>query len=54
MTFLDYGLLLCWSSPLSLHVYSNADWADNLDDRTSISAYAVFLGNNSISWSFKK
>ena len=51
---LSHGLFLLKNSPLSLHAYSDADWAGNLDDRTSITAYVVFLGHNPISWSSKK
>jgi hypothetical protein len=38
----------------SLHALSDADWAGNLDDRTSTTAYVIFLGNNPISWSSRK
>lgn len=50
----DLGLFFHSSSPLSLHVFSDADWAGNPNDRTSTSAHLVFLGNNLISWSSKK
>lgn len=48
------GLLLRKSSPVNLHAFSDADWAGNKDDRTSTTAYVVFLGSNPISWSSKK
>ena len=32
-----------------LKTYSDADWAGNVDDRTSTSAYISFLGSNPIS-----
>uniref|UniRef100_A0A2N9J3U8 CCHC-type domain-containing protein n=1 Tax=Fagus sylvatica TaxID=28930 RepID=A0A2N9J3U8_FAGSY len=39
----------------SLFIYSqDADWAGNVDDRTSTSAYISFLGSTPISWSSKK
>ena len=44
------GIRLLASSSLSLHSYSDADWDGNLDDRTSMGAYVMFLGANPISW----
>ncbi|CAH9123451.1 unnamed protein product, partial [Cuscuta epithymum] len=50
----DHGLLLRRSSALSLHAYSDADWAGNPDDYTSTGAFVIFLGPNAISWSSRK
>nr|GEV13143.1 ribonuclease H-like domain-containing protein [Tanacetum cinerariifolium] len=51
---LDYGLQLFASSTTSLVAYSNADWAGCPITRRSTSGYCVFLGNNLLSWSFKR
>lgn len=48
------GILLRRDSPLTLHCFTDADWAGNCDDRTSTGAFIVFLGTNPISWSSRK
>jgi hypothetical protein len=50
----DYGLLLCCSSSSDLVVYTDADWAGCLDTHRATSDYAVFLGDNLVSWSAKR
>ncbi|TXG71321.1 hypothetical protein EZV62_006256 [Acer yangbiense] len=51
---ISHGLLLHRKSPSLLHAFADADWAGNPDDRTSTTAYVVFIGANPISWSSKK
>jgi hypothetical protein len=49
----DHGLLLRHASTLDHVVYTDADWAGYPDTQWSTSGYAVFLGDNLISWSLK-
>jgi hypothetical protein len=50
----DYGLLPHRSSSTELVVYAYADWAGCPNTRRSTSGYAVFLGDNLVSWSSKR
>jgi len=51
---LHLGLLLRPSAQSDLPVCSDANWAGCPDTRKSTSGYAVFLGDNLISWSSKR
>lgn len=51
---LDLGLLLRLSPSAELLVYSDNDWAGCPETRKSTSGYAVFLGDNLVSWSSKR
>ena len=50
----SHGILIRNQPSAQLHAFSDSDWAGNYDDRTSASAYVVFLGFTPISWSSKK
>jgi hypothetical protein len=39
---------------LNVNVYSDADWAGDLDDRRSTTGYVVCIGNSTVIWSTKK
>jgi hypothetical protein len=51
----DLGLFIDRaSSPTTLTVYTDADWAGCPDTRRSTSGFAAFLGTSLISWSSKR
>jgi hypothetical protein len=50
----DYGLLLRRSRSTDLTVYTDADRVGCPNTRRSTSGYAVFLGDNLVSWSAKR
>jgi hypothetical protein len=46
--------LLRKSTALNLQAYTDADWGGNADDRTSTSAYLIYVGGNPVSWLSRK
>lgn len=48
------GIFFSSSTPMTLHAFSDADWAGNKDDYTSTGAYIVYLGKQPISWASRK
>ena len=50
----DYGLWYKFWGNLDLKVFTDADWAGNLDDRKNTSGGAFFLGKRLVSWTTKK
>ena len=46
---LHHGLFLRTSSTLKLSAFTDSDWAGDPDDRTSTSAYVIYLGGNPVS-----
>lgn len=48
------GLFFTRNTPLTLHAYSDADWAGDQNYYTSTGAYIVYLGKQPISWSSRK
>lgn len=51
---ITHGLLLHRNKSPMIRAYSEADWAGNPQDRSSTSAFIIFLGGNPISWSSRK
>ncbi|KAG7586548.1 Zinc finger CCHC-type [Arabidopsis thaliana x Arabidopsis arenosa] len=49
-----HGIQLTASSPMTLHAFSDADWAGDTEDYVSTNGYLIYLGRNPISWSSKK
>lgn len=50
----NVGLKICKSKSMLVSAYSDADWAGCLDDRRSTGDFAVFLGDNLVSWNARK
>jgi hypothetical protein len=48
------GLKIGVSKSMIVSAFSDADWAGCVDDRRSTGGFAVYLGNNLISWSARK
>lgn len=51
---IDYGLWYPYSKDFNLKVFTNGDWAGNVDDRKSTTSGAFFLGGRLVSWMRKK
>eukprot|EP00253_Pinus_taeda_P009962 PITA_09962 len=50
----NYGLWYPRGTDLTLHAYTNVDWAGSVDDRKSTSGSALFMGPRLVSWFSKK
>ena len=53
-TTVDFGVWYSKDTNDVLAGYSNADWAENADDRKSILGGCFYVGNNLVSWMSKK
>lgn len=51
---INHGLKLTKPIHLKLQAYTDADWGGNHDDKTSTSAYIIYLGGNPVSWLSKR
>jgi histone deacetylase 1/2 len=51
---LTLGLHLVHTPLIALHGFCDADWAGCHDDRRSTSGFAIYMGNNLLSWGAKK
>lgn len=49
-----HGIFFSAKNELTLHAFSNLDWAGDLDDLVSTNAYIIYLGSHPVSWSAKK
>ena len=50
----DYSLWYKLGGNLDLKVFTDADWAGNLDEKKNTSGGAFFLGKRLVSWTSKK
>ncbi|XP_048443305.1 uncharacterized mitochondrial protein AtMg00810-like [Pyrus x bretschneideri] len=51
---IHHGVLYSSDMVLDLNAFLDSDWAADLNTRRSVTGYAVFLGNNPISWQSKR
>lgn len=49
-----HGLFFPSGNPLHLRMYSDSDWAGDANDRKSVGAYSLLLGDVAVSWRSKK
>lgn len=49
-----HGIFFSAANNLSLHAFSDSDWAGDSDDYVSTNSYIIYLGKHPISWSAKK
>ncbi|XP_013613997.1 PREDICTED: uncharacterized mitochondrial protein AtMg00810-like [Brassica oleracea var. oleracea] len=49
-----HGLFISRSTNLTVHVFTDADWAGDPSDYISTNGYIVYLGDQPISWSSRK
>ena len=48
------GIFLSSQTTLTVHAFSDADWARDVDDFISTNAYVIYVGRSHISWSSQK
>jgi histone deacetylase 1/2 len=51
---LSLGLRIARSTSTIVSAFSDADWAGCVDDRRSTGGFAVYFGNNLVSWAARK
>lgn len=50
----SFGLTYSATSQMELITFSDSNWASDINTRRSTTRYAVFLGQNPVSWQSKK
>jgi hypothetical protein len=50
----NLGLKIVKNNSLLVSAFNDADWTCCIDDMRSTGGYAIFLGNNLVSWSARK
>jgi len=51
---LNIGLHFVKTPPIALRGFCDADWAGSRDDRRSMTGFAIYMGDNLLSWGAKK
>ncbi|CAN6696160.1 unnamed protein product [Malus baccata var. baccata] len=51
---MHHGITFSAHTDVGIHAFSDADWVADLNTRSSVTGYVVYIGSNPVSWQSKK